>query len=147
MTGSGEQTPEVTELQNGSSQESTSLAENIVSGVGAGIYEELVFRLILICLLMLVFQDICHMPKTTSIVLSVLVSAVLFSTHHYWFILNGEMQKGDVFRFTTFAFRLLAGIYFAVVFAIRGFGISAGTHAFYDIMAAILNACFFTSSE
>ncbi|MEA3225991.1 MAG: hypothetical protein U9Q07_08575, partial [Planctomycetota bacterium] len=34
------------------------LLANIVTGIGAGIYEELVFRLILICVLMLLFQDI-----------------------------------------------------------------------------------------
>jgi len=38
---------------------------------------------------------------------------------------------------------MLAGVYFAVIFAVRGFGIVAGTHAFYDILAAILNAIFF----
>ena len=151
MAGAEEQAPKAVQLQNGSSQGRTSrpdsLLVNIVTGIGAGIYEELVFRLILICLLMLLFQDICNMPRTTSIVLSVLISAVLFSAHHYKFILNGSLQTGDEFKFATFIFRLLAGIYFAVVFAVRGFGISAGTHAFYDIIAAILNACFFGGSD
>jgi hypothetical protein len=42
-----------------------------------------------------------------------------------------------------FGFRTVAGIYFAALFAIRGFGITAGVHAFYDIIATIINAVFF----
>jgi hypothetical protein len=42
---------------------------------------------------------------------------------------------------------MLAGIYFAVLFAVRGFGIAAGTHAFYNIIAAVLNAFLFTSPK
>jgi hypothetical protein len=42
-----------------------------------------------------------------------------------------------------FGFRAVAGVYFAVLFAIRGFGITAGTHAFYDIIATIINSVFF----
>ena len=33
------------------------LMVDIITGIGAGIYEELIFRLILICLLMMLFQD------------------------------------------------------------------------------------------
>jgi len=49
------------------------------------------------------------------------------------------------FNWTEFGFRTIAGIYFAVLFAIRGFGVTAGTHAFYDIIATIINAAFFSS--
>ncbi|MHC5173568.1 MAG: CPBP family glutamic-type intramembrane protease, partial [Planctomycetota bacterium] len=54
---------------------------DIVTGIGAGIYEELIFRLVLICLLMLLFQDLFGMKKKTAVVLSVVISAVLFSVH------------------------------------------------------------------
>ncbi len=113
---------------------------NIVTGIGAGIYEELIFRLVLICILMILFQDMLGLDRTISVVLSVLISAVLFSLHHHIFLLDGYVQRGEAFSFMKFAFRLLAGVYFAVLFAVRGFGIAAGTHAFYDIIAAVLNA-------
>ena len=122
-----------------------SLLANIVTGIGAGIYEELVFRLILICLLMLIFQDVLRLTHKNSIVLSVLISAALFSAHHHIDLLSGQPNANDPFNSIRFAFRTIAGIYFAVLFAIRGFGITAGTHAFYDIIATIINAVFFSS--
>jgi membrane protease YdiL (CAAX protease family) len=122
---------------------SQSLLANIVTGIGAGIYEELVFRLILICLLMLLFQDLLRLTHKNAIVLSVLISAALFSAHHHIDLLSGQPNANDPFDAIRFAFRTIAGIYFAVLFAIRGFGITAGTHAFYDIIATIINAIFF----
>ena len=47
------------------------------------------------------------------------------------------------FTVREFVFRTLAGVYFACLFAMRGFGITAGTHAFYDIIAVLVNAVFF----
>ncbi|MHC4172995.1 MAG: CPBP family intramembrane glutamic endopeptidase [Planctomycetota bacterium] len=119
------------------------LLANIVTGIGAGIYEELVFRLILICLLMLLFQDVLRFTHKKSIILSVLISAALFSAHHHVVFLDGQLGRTAVFNWTEFGFRTIAGIYFAVLFAIRGFGITAGTHAFYDIIATVINAVFF----
>jgi membrane protease YdiL (CAAX protease family) len=123
------------------------LAVQLVSGIGAGIYEELVFRLILISLLMLVFQDFLGVTRKSSIILSVLISAVLFSAHHHIFFINGSFTQGEAFVFGVFVFRILAGIYFAAIFAIRGFAIAVGTHVFYDILAALLNFWFFTGPE
>jgi len=116
------------------------LLVDIVTGIGAGIYEELVFRLILICLLMLLFQDLLGMTRPRSVIFSVLISAALFSTHHHIFFVNGRFGVGEVFSMAKFIFRLLAGVYFAVLFAVRGFAVAAGTHAFYNIIAAVLNA-------
>jgi hypothetical protein len=124
---------------------SGSLWADMVTGIGAGIYEELVFRLFLICLMMLIFQDVIGLKKDTAVVISVLVSALLFSVHHHFFFVNGSFKQGEPFIWLTFIFRMLAGVYFAVIFAVRGFGIVAGTHAFYDILAAILNAVFFAA--
>lgn len=131
----------------GSEVTSDSLLASIVTGIGAGIYEELVFRLILICILMLLFQDVLRFSHKNSIILSVLVSAGLFSAHHHIVFVNGQLVLSAAFDWTKFGFRTIAGIYFAVLFAIRGFGITAGTHAFYDIIATIINAAFFSSGN
>ena len=119
---------------------SHSLLANIVTGIGAGIYEELIFRLFLICVLMMLFQDVFKLGHDSSIILSVLISAALFSAHHHIDILGGHLNIVDPFDITKFAFRTIAGIYFAFLFAIRGFGITAGTHAFYNIIAVSLTA-------
>ena len=119
------------------------LMTNIVTGIGAGIYEELVFRLILICILMMLFQDLLRMSHINAIVLSVLISAALFSAHHHIDLFSGTPNAVDPFDVTEFAFRTIAGIYFAILYAIRGFGITAGTHAFYNIIAVTITASFF----
>lgn len=119
------------------------LLADIVTSIGAGIYEELVFRLILICVLMIVFQNILRLGQKNSIILSVLISAALFSVHHHIDFLSGQLNQTDPFNLMRFVFRTIAGIYFAILFAIRGFGITAGTHAFYDIIAVLIRAIFF----
>ena len=119
------------------------LWSDIVTGIGAGIYEELVFRLILICLLMLIFQDLFGVEKKPAVIWSVLISAILFSAHHHIFFANGQFYHGDTFTIGKFVFRTIAGGYFAVLYAVRGFGITAGTHAFYNILAALARTLFF----
>jgi len=119
------------------------LLANIITGIGAGIYEELIFRLILICLLMILFQDLFGFEKKTSAILSVLISAALFSAHHHIIFIQGRLAAGVPFSWIEFIFRTIAGVYFAALFAIRGFGITAGTHAFYDTIAVLINAVFF----
>ncbi|MCI0498118.1 MAG: CPBP family intramembrane metalloprotease [Planctomycetales bacterium] len=119
------------------------LLVDMVTGIGAGIYEELIFRLVLICLLMLMFQDIFRLEKKPSIVLSVVISAVLFSIHHHFFYANGRFYQGDTFTLGKFVFRAMAGIYFAVLYAVRGFGITAGTHAVYNVLAALVRTLIF----
>lgn len=115
---------------------------NVVTGIGAGIYEELVFRLILIIALMVLFQDAFQMGHKISIILSVFISAALFGAYHHIVFLGGQFIQSSPFSWAEFSFRTIAGIYFAVLFAIRGFGITAGAHAFYDIIAVFMNAFF-----
>ncbi len=119
------------------------LVMDIVTGIGAGIYEELIFRLILISGLMLFFETIIGLDRTKAVIISVLLSAILFSLHHHIIFMNGHLIRKEVFTIPRFAFRAIAGVYFAVIYAVRGFGIAAGTHAFYDVIAVLLNAIFF----
>jgi len=123
--------------------ENQPLLPSIITGIGAGIYEELIFRLILICVLMLLFQDVLRFEHKTAIILSVLISAAMFSAHHHIDFINGQLNPKDTFSLTKFGFRVIAGIYFAILFTIRGFGITAGTHSFYDIIAVFINSVFF----
>ncbi|MBN2019385.1 MAG: CPBP family intramembrane metalloprotease [Sedimentisphaerales bacterium] len=130
-------------VSNTAAQPAPTLLADIVTGVGAGIYEELLFRLVLICSLLMLFQDVLGFGKNNSIALAVLVSAALFGAHHHIDFLSGRHNQADLFDWAKFIFRIMAGVYFALLFAIRGFGITAGTHAFYDIIATLLNALLF----
>ena len=98
--------------------------------LGAGIYEELVFRLIGLTILTLLVKDLLQVPRRPATLLVVLSSAVLFAGYHY--------LGSEVFRWRTFAFRTLAGIYFGVLFLTRGFGVTAATHAAYDILVLLV---------
>jgi membrane protease YdiL (CAAX protease family) len=132
--------------QNGTTHEpAIRVLADIVTGIGAGIYEELVFRLILICLLMLLFQDLLRLNHKNAIIISVLVSAALFSAYHHIDFSSGQLYQRNVFSWMEFSFRTVAGVYFAALFAIRGFGITAGTHACYDVIATLINAAFFAN--
>ncbi len=123
-----------------------SVLADIVTGIGAGIYEELIFRLILICLLMLLLQDVLNFSHRNSVIISVIISAALFSAHHHIVFVDGELGHVAAFSWPVFVFRAVAGVYFAILFAMRGFGIAAGTHAFYDIIATLINAAFFSQT-
>jgi membrane protease YdiL (CAAX protease family) len=105
----------------------------LVQMVGAGIYEELLFRLILFVVLSFLLTDLLQMPRKTAVPTMVVVSAVLFSAYHY--------LGDETFELPTFLFRTVAGIYFGWIFFVRGFGITAGTHAAYDILVVLLKVC------
>src|SRR5204863_6796768 len=108
----------------------------LVLCLGAGIYEELVFRLILLTVLSLLVKDLLLFPRRMTALFVVLASAVLFSSYHY---LGAEaFHWNSIAGWRTFAFRTLAGIYFGVLFLTRGFGITAATHAAYDILVLLV---------
>jgi membrane protease YdiL (CAAX protease family) len=102
----------------------------MVYSVGAGIYEELLFRLICIALLHMIFADLLALPQHISAAAAVIGTAVLFALYHF--------GPGNPFHWGRFIFYSLAGAYFAVVYLLRGFGIVAGTHAMYDVLVVLL---------
>jgi hypothetical protein len=104
----------------------------IVLSLGAGIYEELVFRLIGFTLLHLVLVDVLGLPRALGVGLVVVMSAVLFAAYHH--------LGPEPFGWRNFAFRTAAGVYFGAIFVLRGFGITAGSHAAYDVIAVSLLA-------
>lgn len=118
--------------------EAGSFMAGLVSGIGAGIFEELVFRLFLISLFTFIFEKLFAMPQIRSIIVSVVISSLLFSLHHYYFFLDGNFYAGETFLISTFIFRFVAGIYLAIVFGMRGFGIVATTHVINNIVCVFI---------
>jgi len=107
------------------------LFSEVVLGIGAGVYEELVFRLILISLIVLVGTDLLRLPARTTLVVAVLASAAAFSAHHH------PPLGGEPFAADAFLFRSLAGVYLGALFVWRGFGPAAGTHAAYNLLVTL----------
>ncbi len=108
----------------------------IVLSLGAGIYEEFLFRMILMGGMLWVMQSVLRMRGGAPLVLAIAGQALAFSAFHYlpW--------SGEAFDLQVFAFRTLAGVYFAYLYQERKFGIAAGSHAIYDVMAVTLNDVF-----
>jgi membrane protease YdiL (CAAX protease family) len=102
----------------------------IITFVGAGIYEEILFRLILFSGLAWLLQH-AAMPKAGAVALAAAVSALLFAAAHH---VGPYGEKMDSY---VFLFRMMAGIYFALLFQLRGFGVAAGAHACYDVLVGL----------
>lgn len=94
--------------------------------LGAGLYEELFFRVILVSGLFYLFSRSFSSKK--AYVLAAIVAALAFSGVHY----IGEF--GDPFAINSFLFRFLFGLALNVIYVIRGFGCAAWTHAIYDLI-------------
>lgn len=99
----------------------------LLLSIGAGIYEELLFRLLAIALLGLLLEDVLALPRGWAALLAVAVSSLAFAWYHFW----GTSQPMDAGRF---AFYTLAGVYFAGLYMLRGFGVVVATHALYDVV-------------
>jgi membrane protease YdiL (CAAX protease family) len=103
----------------------------IIGFVGAGIYEEMLFRLLLFSFLVWGLR-LALVPRPLNILLAALGSATLFSAAHHL------GPYGEDFDGYTFLFRTLAGVYFALLYQLRGFGIAVGAHAGYDVLVGVL---------
>jgi len=104
---------------------------DLLLGVGAGIYEELMFRLMVITAVNVIMVDLARVRPAWGTAAAIVVSSVLFAAHHY------PPVGTDVFNGYDFAFRLLAGGYLAILFVLRGFGIAVGAHAMYNVIVMV----------
>jgi hypothetical protein len=109
---------------------STSLRLQIALSVGAGVYEELLFRVLLVGGLYLLFRRVMS-RRGHAYLAAAILGAVLFSYVHY----VGPL--GDAFTLGSFLFRFFFGLVLNILFLLRGFGIAAWTHALYDIMLVL----------
>ena len=98
----------------------------IVASCGAGVYEELLFRLLLMGVLVFLAKELGGLKPFAAGLLALFVSGVLFSAAHF-------LSPAESPNYTAFLFRLIAGMVFGVIYLTRGFGIAAWTHALYDI--------------
>lgn len=107
---------------------------SLLISIGAGIYEELLFRLIGIALIHAVLRELLGFGKTVSAWGAILISAVVFALYHYTAEDLDRLFALDSFSMGFFMFASIAGIYFGAIFVLRGFGIVVMMHALYDIV-------------
>jgi len=108
--------------------------EKLVLYCGAGIYEELVFRGFLLGILLLLFLGAAHMKRVPGAILAATLAAFIFAVFHY------VGPAADTFSIQSFLQRSFGGLYFSALFVTRGFGVTAASHALYDILVGLLLA-------
>lgn len=104
----------------------------LMVSLGAGIYEELLFRVLLVGALATAARALLGWRPVPAGVAATLIGAVVFSAFHY----IGPF--GDRLQLYSFLFRLIAGLFFSTLYLLRGFGITAWTHALYDVSLLLL---------
>jgi membrane protease YdiL (CAAX protease family) len=108
-----------------------SVWERVAISVGAGLYEELLFRMLLIAILHTLLVDVGKLSSTTGATIAIVISAIAFTVYHP--LGHPDSPDGGV-SVQRIVFYFLAGLYFGAVYVLRGFGIVVGAHALYDIL-------------
>lgn len=111
--------------------EQMALPTQLMISLGAGIYEELVFRVLLVSLLAALARRLFRWGPVAAGSFAAVLGALIFSGFHY------VGSYGDTFSVGSFTFRAIAGLLFSGLYLLRGFGITAWTHALYDVFLSL----------
>lgn len=99
----------------------------LMVSLGAGLYEELFFRVLLVSAIAFAARKALRMRVVPAGAVAVVLGAVIFSAFHY------IGAYGDDLELQSFTFRMIGGLFFSALYLLRGFGITAWTHALYDV--------------
>ncbi len=113
-----------------------SLPTQLALALGAGVYEELVFRVIAVSGMVWLCEEGARLSgkkvdRKAAVAAAVLTSAVLFSVTHY------VGAYGDAVELWSLTYRFVAGLAFSLLYALRGYGITAWTHSLYDVFLIV----------
>jgi hypothetical protein len=106
------------------------LATQLMISLGAGIYEELLFRVLLVGALAWAARRLFGWTAGAAGAFATILGALVFSAFH------NVGPYGDRLELPSFTFRAVAGVLFSALYLLRGFGITAWTHALYDVLLA-----------
>jgi hypothetical protein len=112
----------------GAAQTGLSRPTLVMLSIGAGLYEELLFRVVLVGLLAWGAHKLLGWRPLVAGAAATVLGALIFSAFHY---IGPYGDRWDVY---SFVFRTIAGLFFSALYLSRGFGITAWTHALYDVL-------------
>jgi hypothetical protein len=118
--------------QTGGEMETMSSPARLMLSIGAGLYEELLFRVVIVSAIANGARLLFGWRRAAAGVIATLLGALIFSAFHY------IGPYGDDFALQSFTFRTIAGVMFSALYLTRGFGITAWTHAMYDVMVLLV---------
>ncbi|MBC7976220.1 MAG: CPBP family intramembrane metalloprotease [Myxococcales bacterium] len=101
---------------------------SVISALGAGVHEELVFRLGLVAGIVTLARPLGHRP---AVILAVVVSSLMFAAAHHL------GAHGEPWTAHAFAFRALAGAAFAAIFWFRSLAHAVYAHVLYDVLVVV----------
>ena len=107
------------------------ILQQVILAVGAGIYEEFLFRVLLISGLSSIIGFVFLWEEKGSNIAALIIAAAIFSGFHFM----GEY--GDYFTMELFLLRFFAGVILGILYYARGFGITAYAHSIYDLIVLI----------
>ncbi|MCG3179555.1 MAG: hypothetical protein BIFFINMI_01891 [Phycisphaerae bacterium] len=111
---------------------SPGIGQELIIALTAGVYEELIFRLLLIWLLGMLVVDLFEWRKGPAMSIVVVASGLMFAGYHF-------LGSSAVFDSRKFLFLSLSGIYLGALYLQRGFGIAVGVHALYDVVLVCMS--------
>jgi membrane protease YdiL (CAAX protease family) len=104
-----------------------SRSAQILVSLGAGIYEEFVFRVLLLGVLVFFLHHLLRLQQVVAYGMAAGLGALLFAAFHYL------GPYGDPLQLPSFMFRFIAGLILTGLYWARGYGITAYTHSLYDL--------------
>jgi hypothetical protein len=99
---------------------------SIVISLGAGVHEELVFRVLMIGGMSIALHKVLGLRRGLALAICIVGSSVIFSAAHH-------VVGGEPLRIGVFVYRVLCGLFFALLYQLRGVAVAVYTHALYDV--------------
>lgn len=112
-----------------------SMGARATISIGAGLYEELLFRMVAIAVIHLLLVDVGGLKSSTGTIAAVVISSAMFAVYHDVGVLPGGPNS---IQWAELIFFFAAGLYFGALYIARGFGIVAGVHALYDLAVLVV---------
>lgn len=104
------------------------VSQQVILAIGAGLYEEFVFRVLAINSVALLLSVVFLWTKIWRVLVAVIISAGLFSAFHF------VGSFADSFALPLFLYRVFGGVLLGGLYVARGFGITAYAHMVYDLI-------------
>ena len=105
--------------------------QEIIGSVGAGVYEEILFRLLLTSVLYYAGLKLFGERRLPAGLFAVVFGAVVFAGAHV--LARGAVPLDQTGGQLYLAFYLASGVLFSMIYMGRGLGVAVYSHVFYDV--------------
>ena len=108
---------------------------DVMGSVGAGVYEEIVFRLFLTSALLLAGLKLFGERLVWAAIFAAAASALIFAWCHV--AAPGAVSLGHPQGWLNLGFYFTSGVFFAILYIFRGLGVAVYTHVAYDLVVLL----------